>query len=91
MRVRNFGAYPLLEDNSSRARSSTVVSGNVGYQLRSGSRFQLSVLNLLNARADDIQYNYGSRLKGEASDGVDDVHFHPVEPRQVRLALGYRF
>ena len=83
VRLRHFGSYALVEDNSSRARSSTLASVSAGYQLRSGTRVQLSVLNALNARADDIQYSYASRLKGETSDGTDDVHFHPVEPLAV--------
>ena len=40
---------------------------------------------------DDIQYNDLSRLKGESSDGTDDVHFRPVEQRQLRLTVGYKF
>ena len=91
LRLRHFGSYALVEDNTSRAEPANLVSGDVGYQLRSGTRIQLSMLNLLNARADDIQYSYASRLKGESSDGSSDVHFHPVEPRQVRLSVGYRF
>ena len=91
MRLRHFGSYALVEDNSSRARQSNLVNADAGFQFRSGTRLQLSVLNLLDGHADDIQYSYASRLKGETSDGVEDVHFHPAEPRQVRLALGYRF
>jgi hypothetical protein len=91
VRLRRFGSYALNDENSSRAESSTLVNVSAGYQLSSGTRVQLSMLNALNALADDIQYNYASRLKGETSDGTDDVHFHPVEPRQIRIAVGYRF
>ena len=91
VRLRHFGSYPLIEDNTSRAQADNLVNADVGYQLRSGTRLQLSILNLLNARADDIQYSYSSRLRGESSDGVEDVHFHPVEPLQVRLTVGYKF
>jgi hypothetical protein len=52
---------------------------------------QLSVLNLLGSRASDIQYFYASRLAGEPTSGVSDIHFHPVEPRQLRLAIERRF
>jgi len=90
VRVRHFGSYPLIEDNSQRARSSTLVNADAGYRLSSGTRIQVSVLNVLNGRADDIQYAYSSRLRGESSDGVDDVHFHPAEPRQVRVSLEWR-
>ncbi|HET8625734.1 MAG TPA: hypothetical protein VFM14_19415 [Gemmatimonadales bacterium] len=41
----------------------------------------MSVLNVANARHADIQYYYTSRLPGEPAQGVEDIHFHPVEPR----------
>ena len=31
----------------------------------------------------------GDRQLSATADGVDDVHFHPVEPRQVRVSLGW--
>lgn len=88
VRLRHFGSYPLIEDNSVRASSTTMVNADAGF-LISGIRVQATVLNLLDSKADDIQYYYASRLRGEAVDGVDDVHFHPVEPRQVRVSLGF--
>ena len=90
VRLRHFGSYALVDDNSSRAQADNLVNADAGYQLRSGTRVQLGILNLLNARADDIQYSYASRLKGESSDGVEDVHFHPVEPLQIRLSVAFR-
>jgi hypothetical protein len=45
------------------------------------------VLNVLNRRANDIQYYYRSRLAGESGAGAADIHFHPVEPRQLRVSL----
>ncbi|HEY4129840.1 MAG TPA: TonB-dependent receptor, partial [Gemmatimonadaceae bacterium] len=90
-RVRNFGAYPLIEDNSVRARPSTLVNVDAGYRLASGTRLRVSVLNLMDSHVDDIQYYYASRLRGEPVGGVDDVHFHPAEPRQVRASVEWRF
>ena len=69
----------------------TLLGAEAGYRLASGLRVQATVLNLLNTRASDIQYYYASRLQGEAARGVEDVHFHPVEPRQVRIALSWGF
>jgi hypothetical protein len=91
LRLRHFGAYPLSEDNTLRARPSNLVNSEIGYQRRSGTRIQLSLLNLLNRTAEDIQYAYTSRLRGETSDGIDDVHFHPAEPRQIRVSVDVRF
>ncbi len=88
LRLRHFGSYPLIEDNSIRARATTLVNAEAGY-LFSGIRLQVSVLNLLDAKDYDIQYYYTSRLQGEPAAGIDDVHFHPVEPRQVRVGLGW--
>jgi hypothetical protein len=44
---------------------------------------------LENVVAADIQYFYGSRLRGEPAGGVEDVHFHPVEPRQLRVSMAF--
>ena len=90
VRLRHFGSYPLLDDNSLRAVASNLVNADVGYRLRSGTRIQVTMLNVLNGVADDIQYAYSSRLRGETSDGVDDVHFHPAEPRQLRLSIDWK-
>lgn len=91
IRVRHFGSYALAEDNVTRARASTLLNLDSGYRLTSGTRVVVSVLNLLDGRADDIQYFYASRLRGEPSDGVAGVHAHPVEPRQLRVSLDWRF
>ena len=91
VRARHFGAYALREDDGVRAGASTLLNADAGYLLRSGLRLQLTVLNLTDSRVDDIQYYYASRLQGEPSGGVEDVHFHPAEPRQLRAALGWRF
>ena len=51
----------------------------------------LEVFNLFDRNASDIDYFYASRLKGEPAQGVDDIHFHPVEPRSFRLSLTGNF
>ena len=52
---------------------------------------QATLLNAFDSKASDIQYYYESRLRGEADAGVADVHYHPVEPRQLRASLGWAF
>jgi outer membrane receptor protein involved in Fe transport len=91
VRARHFGAYPLVEDGAVRARAATLLNADVGYQLSRGARLQATILNLADAYAEDIQYFYESRLRGGPVGGVGDVHSHPVEPRQVRLSLGWAF
>jgi hypothetical protein len=89
IRLRHFGSYPLIEDNRVRATPTTLFSAEVGYLLSSGIQVRVDVLNLFNVEANDIQYYYPSRLPGEPPEGVEDVHFHPVEPRQMRVSLIY--
>jgi hypothetical protein len=89
MRVRHFGAYPLVEDDSERARPTTLVNLGVHYAWRS-MLFGVEVLNLFESRDNDIEYFYASQLAGEPAP-VDDVHLHPVAPRQVRATVAVRF
>lgn len=86
VRGRYFGPQPLIEDNSVRAPSSTTVNLQLGWR---GERWTVAVdvLNALDRAHYDIAYAYPSRLPGEPVEGVDDVHFHPAEPRTVRVAL----
>ncbi len=89
--LRYIGAYPLVEDNSVRAEASTVVDGQIAYEILPRLRLRLDVFNVFDAKTSDITYFYTSRLPGEPAEGVDDVHFHPGEPRSFRLSLSYRF
>ena len=44
------------------------------------------VFNLLDSQDSDIDY-YTSRLPGEPAEGVNDVHSHQTEPRELRGGL----
>lgn len=90
LRFRYFGPRPLIEDNSVRSKPTALLNGRVGYNIENGVSLSLDILNLTNAKADQITYFYESRLLGEAG-GVADRHFHPVEPTAVRLTLAGRF
>jgi hypothetical protein len=89
VRLRHFGSYPLTEDNGERAAATTLFNLEGGYRLPNGLQIRATVLNLFSSNAADIQYFYTSRLPGEPAAGVDDLHFHPIEPRQLRLSLGW--
>ena len=89
--LRYFGPRPLIEDNSVRSASTTLAYARVAYQINRKTRVSLDVFNLFDKRASDIDYYYASRLPGEAAEGVNDRHSHPVEPRSVRLTLSYAF
>jgi len=69
-RLRHFGSYPLIEDNSVRASGTTLFNADAGWLFAPGLRLQVSLLNVFDVRDFDI---------------------HPVEPRQVRVSLGWGF
>jgi outer membrane receptor protein involved in Fe transport len=87
---RRLGAAPLVEDNSVRSRATSLVNAMLVQDIGRAS-LMLEVLNLTNSKADDIAYFYASRLPGEPAGGVDDLHFHPVEPRAVRVGIRINF
>ncbi len=89
--LRYFGPRPLIEDNSQRSAATTLAYMRVGYQLNPRTKLALDVFNLFDSKASDIDYYYTSRLPGEPAEGVADRHFHPVEPRSVRLTLTAHF
>jgi hypothetical protein len=90
LRARHFGDRPLTEDGTVYSESSTVLSLLLGYR-RDLMDFRLEALNLLNAQDQDIAYYYASRLAGEPAEGVEDIHFHPMEPRTVRATVTWNF
>ena len=89
--LRYFGPRPLIEDNSQRSDATMLAYLRLGYQLSRKTRLALDVFNVFDAKASDIDYYYTSRLKGEPAEGVADRHFHPVEPRSLRLTLTTHF
>jgi outer membrane receptor protein involved in Fe transport len=107
LRWRYLGERPLTEDNVFRSPATSLFNGRVGYRFENGWRIQLDVLNLFDAKADQITYAYGSMLKTDnlfamcnsatpppaavCSNGVMDRVLHPVEPLAVRLTLAGRF
>jgi outer membrane receptor protein involved in Fe transport len=88
-RLRHFGKRPLTADGQQSSEPTSVVNGRLAYarDLWEGS---LDLLNVLDTDAHDIDYYYESQLADE-SEPVADRHYHPVEPRSLRIQLGRRF
>jgi outer membrane receptor protein involved in Fe transport len=87
LRLRYFGPRPLVEDNSVRSHASTILNTQLGYRLRSRWTVAIELFNLLDRAVSDVDYYYASRLPGEPSPGIADVHTHPQGPRSVRLVV----
>ncbi|PZU12337.1 MAG: hypothetical protein DI606_09665 [Sphingobium sp.] len=85
VRLRHVGPRPLIEDNSVRRPSTTVVNLRFAKHF---ARLEIAadLLNLFNTRRADADYFYASRLPGEPLEGVDGVHSRPVESRQLRVS-----
>ncbi|RFC42248.1 MAG: TonB-dependent Receptor Plug Domain [Verrucomicrobia bacterium] len=90
LRARYFSPRPLSPDGSVVSKDAFQISARTGYR-KGAWEVALEALNLLDARDNDIEYFYTSRLTGEPAVGVDDHHIHPVEPRQLRLSFIYKW
>jgi outer membrane receptor protein involved in Fe transport len=89
-RLRHFGSAPLIEDDSVRSEPTTLVNLEAGYHITDNIQLSAALFNVFDSRDNDITYLYESQLPGEAQP-VNDIHFHPVEPRTVRLTLRATF
>ena len=47
--------------------------------------------NLLDSQDSDINYYYASRLPGEPAGGVNDIHTHQSEQRELRGEVTMHF
>jgi hypothetical protein len=89
LQFRYFGPRPLIEDDSVRSKATEITNLRIGYKIDPKWRVHMDVFNLFDRKDSDIDYFYASQLRGEAAP-VDDIHFHPVEPRTFRVTLtGY--
>jgi hypothetical protein len=91
LRYRYFGPRPLIEDDSVRSAAANLFTAQVGYTFRKRVTLKLDVFNLFDARISDVDYFYASRLPGEPAEGMEDIHFHPMEPLTIRLGVAVRF
>jgi hypothetical protein len=87
LRARYFSPRPLNGDGSVKSQDSLQLNSRFGYRVENDWEVALEIVNLLDSNDNDIEYFYTSRLPGEPAAGIEDVHLHPYEPRQVRLSL----
>ena len=89
LRVRHFGDAALTEDEVVEKGSSTLLHFGLSYE-QDNWEIGLDILNLFDEKDDDIAYWFESQLPGEAA-AVEDIHFHPADPRTVRVLMKYKF
>jgi len=91
IRYRHFGGVALVEDNSVRGEDTHQVNARLSFRLGRDITLGLDIFNAFDREDPDIQYFYASRLPGEPTAGVEDIHFHPVEKRALRLFVKWGF
>ena len=89
-RLRHFGTAPLVEGGSVESDPTTLVNLEAGYHITDNIQLSAALFNVFDSRDNDITYLYESQLPGETQP-VNDIHFHPVEPRTFRLTLRATF
>jgi hypothetical protein len=90
-RVRHFGDMPLVEDNTANAGDTTLLNIGTGYE-KNNIKLEVDVFNLLGSKANDIAYYYNYRTQNNPDpSGVQDIIFHPVEPRMIRASATIKF
>ena len=72
-RLRYFGPAPLVEDDSVRSSSTTLVNIEAGWHISPSLGVSAEVFNVFNRRDNDITYYYESRLPGEAAPPLERV------------------
>ncbi len=90
-RVRYVGPYPLIEDDSVRAKAEEELSVRLAWKPSTKLMVYAEVLNVLDHKGKDIQYFYTSRLPGEPAAGIDDIVARAHEPRTFRVGVTKRF
>ena len=91
LRLRYFGPRSLVEDNSIRSGATLMLNAQAGYRFNRTWSLSVDAFNLLDRHDSDIAYYYPSRLPGEPAGGVNDTHFHPVEPISARVTISAHF
>ncbi len=90
LQLRHIDEAPLVEDDSVRAPSSTALDASLMWR-RGPLEWRVDVFNVLDSNDYDVAYFYPSRLPGENAEGIEDIHYHPFEPRSVRASMSFFF
>ena len=91
LRLRYFGPRALTQDGAHKSKATSLVYAQINYAISHQWKMGVQAFNLLDRKVSDIDYFYASRLKGEASTGVEDTLTHPAEPRAFRVSLSAQF
>ncbi|AWB65927.1 TonB-dependent receptor [Saccharobesus litoralis] len=89
LRTRYFGERALIEDSTVQSDPTHIWNLRAGYSTDKWT-VTADILNLTNEQDHDVDYFYESQLSNEASP-LEDIHYHVLEPRTVRISASLRF
>src|SRR5208283_4708386 len=99
LRGRYFGARPLTEDGEIESHATFTVNARLGYRFENGVKIQVDGFNILDSRADMIDYqanvwgrqNFaiwpGYGTLGTSALGISERTFKPVDPPAFRITV----
>jgi outer membrane receptor protein involved in Fe transport len=88
--MRHLADRYASEDREVKTRGHTLFDFTARYRYRVLEAF-VRVENLTNTKWREAQFLFTSRLPGEPSEGVSDIHFRPGTPRAVLTGVAWRF
>jgi hypothetical protein len=90
LRLRHFGKRRLDSIGLYEGEETSLINLGLGYRWQQ-LHLKMDIFNLFDREDHDIEYFYPSRLSNEPAEGVEDMHFHPVEPRSLRIGITYNY
>ena len=89
---RHIGSAPLNGDGSVSSAVVQTLNLRTSYKVSPKVKLYMDAFNLTNAKVDDIQYAYASRLPTDPSNAsIDGLHVHPAEPFTLRWGARVNF
>jgi len=90
LEMRYLGDRPADPDRTATATGYTLFNWTTRYRYKNLEAF-LSVENLANTQWRESQFFFTSRLPGEPTAGVNDIHFTPGHPRSFLGGIAVRY
>lgn len=89
---RYIGSAPLNEEGTVNSAVVQTLNLRATYKMSPKVMWFADVFNLGNAKVDDIQYFYASRLPTDpANASIGGLHVHPAEPMTLRIGARLMF
>jgi len=89
---RHIGSAPLNGDGSVNSAVVQTLNLRASYKVSPKLVLYADAFNITNAKVDDIQYYYASRVSTDPANAViNGLHVHPAEPMTLRAGLRLQF